>query len=286
MANLEHPDVVRYYSVFPATYAGALWFCIQMQLYERSLKDWFYEEEQFRDPSTMSSTQRKCLALSNRRMRLVVDVLHGLHYIHQKDLVHGDLHFGNIFLEQKADGSHAVIGDFGLSEVYEIFGKVQSSSTNDEGIPAAERAAISGTVTKSREKKSTLRHRTRTQRQNRFQKYNAGFDMQRFAEVYLQIRYLEDFDFSSPDERQKVFHAEYLLKLDKTIISFLAKDWEAISWRCQNILKLDEFHAFENQFSKNHKDTERVSPDPMHWESSMIPLIEKEETGAANRINY
>ena len=281
MAKLEHPNLVRYYSSSALTYERAQWLCIRMQLYERSLENWFDSEmDRVGDLMSISSTHIKCLALSNRRMRIIVDVLHGLQFIHQNRLVHGDLHYGNVFLEQKTDGIHAVIGDFGRSGAYENSGNLQSSSIHDVGTFAAERVTISGTVTKSRVKKSKLRHQTTMQ--NKSQKYNPGLDMQRFGEIYLQIRYLQDFDFDCPEDRELALHSEYLLESDAHIRIFLAHDWTDILWRCENILEENEFHALENQFSTNHKNAQRVAPDLMHWETSMIPLLE--ETGAGRPI--
>ena len=60
--------------------------------------------------------------------------------------------------------------------------------------------------------------------------------MQRFGEVYLQIRYLQDFDFDCPEDRELALHSEYLLDSDADIIRALARDWKYIVWRCEDIV--------------------------------------------------
>ena len=55
--------------------------------------------------------------------------------------------------------------------------------------------------------------------------------------------------------------------------------------RQAQILRRNKFYAFANQFSTNHKDAQRVSPYLFYWETSMIPLVEVEETGAGRQLD-
>ncbi|KAJ7674273.1 kinase-like domain-containing protein [Mycena olivaceomarginata] len=57
--------------------------------------------------------QRDDSLSSKTRCKLILDIAKGLAHIHQSNIVHGDLHIGNIFLHQ----DHAIITEFGLSKL-------------------------------------------------------------------------------------------------------------------------------------------------------------------------
>ena len=105
-------------------------------------------------PHFNNFTYIKCLALSNRRTKIIVDILKGLQYIHDSGIVHGDLHVGNIFLDKKAEELlDAVIGDFGLSGSEPRFENRESSTQSTGRIWRAD-------MNSSRFKTSRSRHRS------------------------------------------------------------------------------------------------------------------------------
>ena len=78
--------------------------------------------------------------------------------------------------------------------------------------------------------------------------------MQRFGEVYLQIRYLEIFDFDCREDRERVLHEKYL----SPRLGCRAEElWHAIGKTPSvdvyvHILERKEFHDFENQLNTTH----------------------------------
>uniref|UniRef100_S4RAV2 Eukaryotic translation initiation factor 2-alpha kinase 1 n=1 Tax=Petromyzon marinus TaxID=7757 RepID=S4RAV2_PETMA len=82
---------------------------IQMQLCERSLKEWLMD----RNALLQQCTGRYALVDGKQTTRMFQQLLEGVHYIHSRGIMHRDLKPRNIFLH--GPDHHVRIGDFGLA---------------------------------------------------------------------------------------------------------------------------------------------------------------------------
>ncbi|XP_026207243.1 eukaryotic translation initiation factor 2-alpha kinase 1 isoform X2 [Anabas testudineus] len=85
---------------------------IQMQLCERSLKDWISERNAKPKEEQTSRCPYGCVD-SEHTLRLLRNILEGVEYIHFRGIMHRDLKPRNIFLH--GHDCHVRIGDFGLA---------------------------------------------------------------------------------------------------------------------------------------------------------------------------
>ncbi|KAK2820797.1 hypothetical protein Q5P01_023756 [Channa striata] len=85
---------------------------IQMQLCERSLKDWISERNTKPRDKQNSKCPYDCVD-SEHTLSLLKSILEGVEYIHSKGIMHRDLKPRNIFLHDH--DWHVRIGDFGLA---------------------------------------------------------------------------------------------------------------------------------------------------------------------------
>ncbi|XP_035002663.2 eukaryotic translation initiation factor 2-alpha kinase 1 isoform X1 [Hippoglossus stenolepis] len=85
---------------------------IQMQLCERSLKDWISERNEKPKEEQTSKCPYGCVD-TEQTLSLLRNILEGVEYIHSRGIMHRDLKPRNIFLH--AQDCHVRIGDFGLA---------------------------------------------------------------------------------------------------------------------------------------------------------------------------
>ncbi|XP_026034731.1 eukaryotic translation initiation factor 2-alpha kinase 1 isoform X3 [Astatotilapia calliptera] len=85
---------------------------IQMQLCERSLKDWISERNAKPKEEQISRCPYACID-TEHTLRLLRHILEGVEYIHSNGIMHRDLKPRNIFLH--GHDCHVRIGDFGLA---------------------------------------------------------------------------------------------------------------------------------------------------------------------------
>ncbi|KAM4715883.1 eukaryotic translation initiation factor 2-alpha kinase 1 isoform 2-T2 [Anableps anableps] len=85
---------------------------IQMQLCERSLKDWISERNSRPKEEPISGSPYDCVD-AEHTMKLLRNILEGVEYIHSRGIMHRDLKPRNIFLH--GHDCHVRIGDFGLA---------------------------------------------------------------------------------------------------------------------------------------------------------------------------
>ncbi|CAI5659359.1 unnamed protein product [Oreochromis niloticus] len=85
---------------------------IQMQLCERSLKDWISERNAKPKEEQISRCPYACVD-TEHTLRLLRHILEGVEYIHSNGIMHRDLKPRNIFLH--GHDCHVRIGDFGLA---------------------------------------------------------------------------------------------------------------------------------------------------------------------------
>ena len=273
LSALLHQNIVQYYGAIIETYANKQWLCIRMQLYERALENWLETQyEQFNSLMT-SPTHIKCLALSNRRTRIIVDIVQGLEFIHDRNLVHRDLHTANIFLEQKSDGLHAVIGDFGLSGANAHVEELKNFNEQVETVAAGFTVSKAQSVIKQTIKNSKRMFRSLILQTKSLNEYNVAWDLQRFGEIFFQTRYLQPLeDLNQGDAALP----NYLLDSDIEIMKALARDWKTISWRCKDILTR---HDTSLAFTMKLNEIAHIGNYLTHWENSMLPVVEQMDAG-------
>ncbi|XP_072230200.1 eukaryotic translation initiation factor 2-alpha kinase 1 isoform X2 [Leuresthes tenuis] len=85
---------------------------IQMQLCERSLKDWISERNATPREQQTPAGPYSCVN-TEQTLRLLRHILEGVEYIHSRGIMHRDLKPRNIFLQ--GHDCHVRIGDFGLA---------------------------------------------------------------------------------------------------------------------------------------------------------------------------
>ncbi|XP_016139645.1 eukaryotic translation initiation factor 2-alpha kinase 1-like [Sinocyclocheilus grahami] len=86
---------------------------IQMQLCERSLKDWIHERN-LRTTEGLLMLVDPCESVdSEHALKILKKILEGVEYIHSRGIMHRDLKPRNIFLH--GPECHVKIGDFGLA---------------------------------------------------------------------------------------------------------------------------------------------------------------------------
>ncbi|XP_059838172.1 interferon-induced, double-stranded RNA-activated protein kinase-like isoform X2 [Hypanus sabinus] len=113
LANMEHPNIVRYHTSWFEERDNKTYLYIQMKLYEKNLNVWI--QENFQQQRTEDS------------LSIMRQLLDGVEYIHREKLIHRDLKPANIFLIE-GEKLEAKIGDFGLVKVND-----QSSHTKHVG---------------------------------------------------------------------------------------------------------------------------------------------------------
>ncbi|XP_078146756.1 eukaryotic translation initiation factor 2-alpha kinase 1 isoform X2 [Centroberyx gerrardi] len=103
---------------------------IQMQLCERSLKDWISERNAM--PKEEHATRCPYGSVdAERTLNLLRKILEGVEYIHSRGIMHRDLKPRNIFLH--GQDCHVRIGDFGLACRNIILDGHESSTSNSSG---------------------------------------------------------------------------------------------------------------------------------------------------------
>uniref|UniRef100_A0A671MU88 Eukaryotic translation initiation factor 2-alpha kinase 1 n=1 Tax=Sinocyclocheilus anshuiensis TaxID=1608454 RepID=A0A671MU88_9TELE len=86
---------------------------IQMQLCERSLKDWIQERNLRTTEGLLMLVAYNCSVDSEHALKILKKILEGVEYIHSRGIMHRDLKPRNIFLH--GPECHVKIGDFGLA---------------------------------------------------------------------------------------------------------------------------------------------------------------------------
>ena len=108
MSKLSHPNVVQLHEVC----AHTEFFCLAMDFYAGgTLCDLVSNSQPGRLEENVSKLYYHQL-------------LSGLHHIHQKNVIHRDIKLENVFLNR--DRSKAVIGDFGLSNLWSLGGNLKT----------------------------------------------------------------------------------------------------------------------------------------------------------------
>ncbi|KAL7869042.1 hypothetical protein AOLI_G00130300 [Acnodon oligacanthus] len=99
----KHPNKVQFH----------LMLYIQMQLCERSLKDWI-QERNCRPKAELTISRGPYQSLNcGQALHILKNILEGVEYIHSRGIMHRDLKPRNIFLQGLE--CHVKIGDFGLA---------------------------------------------------------------------------------------------------------------------------------------------------------------------------
>ncbi|KFQ93928.1 Dual specificity testis-specific protein kinase 1, partial [Nipponia nippon] len=112
MNRLSHPNILRFMG------GGAV-----MQ--------WPGSSHQYINGGNLEQLLDSPVPLSwSMRVKLALDIAHGLHYLHSKGIFHRDLTSKNCLVRCEANGYTAVVGDFGLAEkipIYRCVGSIHPS---------------------------------------------------------------------------------------------------------------------------------------------------------------
>ncbi|WP_299410814.1 serine/threonine-protein kinase [Acaryochloris sp. IP29b_bin.148] len=121
LAGLQHPNIV---SVQTIAYTAMERYLVMDYCEGGTLRDLLLH------PIHLSLEQR---------LRIMIDVLKGLAYAHQRDVVHCDLKPENILLTHTAEGWSARISDFGIARLAEEAGVIGQGDTGSPAYMAPER---------------------------------------------------------------------------------------------------------------------------------------------------
>ncbi|HIK36896.1 MAG: serine/threonine protein kinase [Geminocystis sp.] len=115
LLKLEHPNIIRCYGV---AHSGDKRYLVTEYCEGGSLRDLICKSQ------TISLLQR---------LKIVLDILDGLHYAHTEGIIHRDLKPENILLSVTSQGWKAKISDFGVAKIER---EDTNGSVGDTGSPA------------------------------------------------------------------------------------------------------------------------------------------------------
>jgi serine/threonine protein kinase len=122
LSRLDHPHVIRYYSTWMDVHPQALAIYIQMELCQMNLA-------QYLENRNYQGTFDRLQA-----WKLLGEILQGVRYIHQCQIIHRDLNPHNIFLTYDY---HVKIGDFGLSALQKSSKAILSTTSDGHALYTA-----------------------------------------------------------------------------------------------------------------------------------------------------
>lgn len=113
MSNLDSPYIVKFYGMKSAIEKDYL--CMEYMV-----------------GGSLNNALQNNTILKSQSETILVDASKALQYLHQNDVIHGDIHLNNIFLD--ASMCHAKIGDFGLTTYKQIGVSCHSTNSKEEDI--------------------------------------------------------------------------------------------------------------------------------------------------------
>ena len=113
LKDIEHSNIVRFYGVYYRSPKARVPMLI-MELMRTSLDKWLTE-----DPHGVASFEFLPPFSDNLKLRILNEIVQGLAYIHNKDLVHRDLTAKNILILMAAEPNVVIakIADFGVAKI-------------------------------------------------------------------------------------------------------------------------------------------------------------------------
>ncbi|XP_033739946.1 tyrosine-protein kinase Fer-like isoform X2 [Pecten maximus] len=113
LRDLKHKNIVTYFgSVLSETEKSQIKWIMLLECCKGTLKDVFLEES-FGNPGKLGNRRNEQLHAMRNMCRYVVELCHGLQYLHGKDLVHRDLKLENVLVS--LDGT-VKLTDVGLTK--------------------------------------------------------------------------------------------------------------------------------------------------------------------------
>ncbi|CBY24969.1 unnamed protein product [Oikopleura dioica] len=104
MKQLDHSNIVKVLDGITFTHGGCEYFGITMKFMKNGDLDNFIDSKRNEQPICWTE---------NDALRLIAQLIAGLSYLHQKEIIHRDIKPSNIFLGPE---NELVIGDFGISD--------------------------------------------------------------------------------------------------------------------------------------------------------------------------
>jgi serine/threonine protein kinase len=120
MHDLKHPNIVRVYGMIPAykVSKGKNAFVIVMELCDMSLDQ--YIKERFRRGISKV-----------KLLQILHDIASAMVYLHDQDMVHGDLRSPNVLIKESADSILAKVTDFGMTGCLNEAGELMTTTFAD-----------------------------------------------------------------------------------------------------------------------------------------------------------
>lgn len=106
MRQLDHPNIVKVFESVEFSFQQCSYFGIAMEFMNLGDLRSFINMKHAQNRNQRNWVERDALVL-------VVQVVNGLRYLHQKEILHRDLKPSNIFL---GENNRLAIGDFGISD--------------------------------------------------------------------------------------------------------------------------------------------------------------------------
>lgn len=129
LSQLQHPNIVRYHTSWNLKNEGNCTeidpnfqcLCIQVEYCDQTLKDFIENMNSYDDQYEMDLERRRILG----------EILDGVKYIHEENIMHRDLNPKNIFLSKSGT---VKIGDFGIARTVYLTDGNTTVSINDENL--------------------------------------------------------------------------------------------------------------------------------------------------------
>ena len=140
MLDLQHPNIVRVYGMIPNyKVKDRNAFVIAMELCDMSLDQ--YIEERFR-----SGISKRIF------LQILHDIASAMVYLHNQDMVHGDLRSPNVLVKESGDNVSAKIADFGMAGCLNKANELSTFTCTDEKYFPPEGFVYSGMLGSKRNK--------------------------------------------------------------------------------------------------------------------------------------
>ncbi|XP_072312363.1 eukaryotic translation initiation factor 2-alpha kinase 1 isoform X2 [Eucyclogobius newberryi] len=245
---------------------------IQMQLCERSLKDWISERNAY--PKHQNTLECPFASVDTEHtLNILKNILDGVEYIHSRGIIHRDLKPRNIFLH--GQDCHVRIGDFGLA-----CGDLIVDGHKGSGSPCSDSSHTTGVGTFVYASPEQLMGSHYDSKSDMYSMGILAFELfQPFGTEMERVRCLGDLkDGKIPDSfghRWPVL-AKHVMKLTNQDASMRPTAGELL--QSELFSNKDMIHGLQKQVQEQEKEIMQLRRRISELESSSVSLSESNET--------